>query len=1230
MSIKMRISAFALAAAMLIIAVCTSAFAVSPYFDPPTGGELTEQNVEIEHNAVPSYKYGQADIEGYVVDSVREEEDSDGVKYLEFLNGGRIQVSNIPGYSVAEMADNELSYSFSLRKKPDAPILTADYIALESNNPDGSWGRVDFFDIDKSGNVVHDGRVIDTVTEDKITTVNLVINFADCKIDYYSEDGIKIHSFDFTVPENSGAADGIEWKNLITKYFLWFKTDAVTGGALLIYGITVTEGNVFEVGKSAAAGAARPTPSGSAGEPGSSVSFNANGGTMPENTPESYDSKTGLVLPVPEAPSVSKKSYVFGGWYTSKTFEKGTRIDEIPAGATTSYELYAKWNLVLADADIASAKKTSSAQTLGNVTYKLWASAVPGTDEFGDYIDLTSDYDNNAIINVARDDISGLGAMKTNVVSYQLKFRKPKASSSVWTCNYASFEATASSVPYYLFKIKSDGTVVAMQNEKLVIATITADEVAEINFVLDFDTAAITYYDKAGKIIASFDMISPGGKVSDDPLVWKTEVTKYVLYMNMGGSEGTLRNYGITVQEGNMFDISDEYPQKECGIAYETNGGTLPQGIPEVYDPAQETMLAVPEKENAVFLGWYTTPSFDKGTLVDRIAEGSSGVCTLYARWRHTYVNASAEVIAENEAGSTFKDIGGMTFNTAVTVKTENKIIYTVLPKGLINKSTGTYSGDEFELTSREIFDERLYLTELPESALAITDENGNITAYTLTAGESNTDAIKCKTASGELSYFADLGDGNTELTTGSYTLQFSLRAGAGMNFDCDIVNVKYQTDGREEILEKPLLGVIMKSGIPYIHMAEHSSDDDFILRADVSTEISVRFWIERNEKTQLDELNFRISVNNTYHSAGAEYGGEEVSSYRILGIGAAFDGSAVWDEPLMTVGRVKAQSGDGYETDTASFTGFELGSDAVVYRYEANAPKEIITGDDIVNIAGFVKLEGYSTTLGANLGMNFYAKIPAEVKKAVITTAGATKTINISELSADIYGRYKFTVELSSIQTREDVNIRFFSEADTEIAVIAGNSGYKTGGCTASVYEYAQQLTADGSQSEAVRNVAKALIDYAAYAENYFDKDGGFDITSAFPNADTRTVESLDPDSVKGTVSGASQKLGEVRLILDSATKIRINLSAAALVESDNANVKYIAEGNKFYIDICDIDAKNLKTVYTFTVDGKEVKINVLGVAAAVVANAELYGDDFVNLMKALYLYSKACDELA
>jgi hypothetical protein len=143
-----------------------------------------------------------------------------------------------------------------LKKKAGAPVLASSQITLESNySADGAsdvWGVLDLLKIDESGNVISgiDGTtVIAQITEDAVTDVNFVIDFESGEIVFYSSEGEITHRFAFSAPENSGAESTLEWQKLLKRYMLYFRANSSSqdpSSALLIYGLTVAQGNIFE------------------------------------------------------------------------------------------------------------------------------------------------------------------------------------------------------------------------------------------------------------------------------------------------------------------------------------------------------------------------------------------------------------------------------------------------------------------------------------------------------------------------------------------------------------------------------------------------------------------------------------------------------------------------------------------------------------------------------------------------------------------------------------------------------------------------------------------------------------------------------------------------------------------------------------------------------------------------------------------------------------------------
>ncbi len=98
-----------------------------------------------------------------------------------------------------------------------------------------------------------------------------------------------------------------------------------------------------------------------------SITYVVNGGVRPSSLVNYYEEGVGRVLGEP-----TYEGREFLGWYTTETFEEGTRITEIPATATENYILFAKWS------------DPTEEVIIHNITYVLYGENVmQGTFEEG-------------------------------------------------------------------------------------------------------------------------------------------------------------------------------------------------------------------------------------------------------------------------------------------------------------------------------------------------------------------------------------------------------------------------------------------------------------------------------------------------------------------------------------------------------------------------------------------------------------------------------------------------------------------------------------------------------------------------------------------------------------------------------------------------------------------------------------------------------------------------------
>ena len=100
------------------------------------------------------------------------------------------------------------------------------------------------------------------------------------------------------------------------------------------------------------------------------VTYNLNGGTNNGgNTADFTVEDADIELKAP-----TKDGYTFGGWYTTKDFKEGTKVDKIAAGTPEALELYAKWEKK--EASKVTISKSSMTMKAGE-TKKLAAKVEP-------------------------------------------------------------------------------------------------------------------------------------------------------------------------------------------------------------------------------------------------------------------------------------------------------------------------------------------------------------------------------------------------------------------------------------------------------------------------------------------------------------------------------------------------------------------------------------------------------------------------------------------------------------------------------------------------------------------------------------------------------------------------------------------------------------------------------------------------------------------------------------
>jgi hypothetical protein len=132
-------------------------------------------------------------------------------------------------------------------------------------------------------------------------------------LEAYDDDGELIAEVPMPdVPAETGAATHIEWKKCFRSYLFYMRKNGGRG-SIRIYDLRMEEGNPFL----ANAKPASKTP----------IKYHTDGGSLAEDAPKEYDPTVDTELPIP-----SKNGFAFGGWYTTPTFDEGTKTSHAPPG----------------------------------------------------------------------------------------------------------------------------------------------------------------------------------------------------------------------------------------------------------------------------------------------------------------------------------------------------------------------------------------------------------------------------------------------------------------------------------------------------------------------------------------------------------------------------------------------------------------------------------------------------------------------------------------------------------------------------------------------------------------------------------------------------------------------------------------------------------------------------------------------------------------------------------
>ncbi len=596
--------------------------------------------------------------------------DENGINYLEWLKGSQDPAIWMTGSDLSTIGSDDKCVSFTFKlslNEGSSPMYPNLRLIAKKDINGASIGSTTtyLFSTYTTGNVISNaGSSLGTLTEDSVLTLRIVVDFKNGELRYYDDEFNIISAETFSPPASTLATNTEEFSKCLTDYVFYFyggTANSITDAALRIYGIRVQEGDEF-------AGLAVPQTEG--------IKYNGNGVKIPADFSKDFN-EDGSATPLPDFNDFATDGFLFDGWYTSETFEEGTKTTHVPAGYEGLYEVWAKWKRVFVDEDYSDVDidHTESNKNHNELAYN-------GAGKFGSHYKTETASDGTKYLVftpgsqdpliIATDTANNVSTMYESTISYTFTFGK-NGSATIPTFEFrligkhtVNGETGKGDSSIYLGIINANGEFV-LGSSNIVLASI-GDDPTTVRIVLDFENGTISAYDEWGNIIASVDMPAiPEYSGATTYSEWKSCFQSYILYMRRTGGNAdkvneSLRIYGIRIEEGDAFKLaSDEDPLDPNSIVYETNGGTLPVDAPTEYDTQEGTPLPTNvTKIGYVFAGWYTDKNLTNP--IEYIPAGTSDSVKVYAKWLYAFASEDFESDTEWSASNN-ASYNGINFN---------------------------------------------------------------------------------------------------------------------------------------------------------------------------------------------------------------------------------------------------------------------------------------------------------------------------------------------------------------------------------------------------------------------------------------------------------------------------------------------------------------------------------------------------------------------------------------
>jgi len=210
--------------------------------------------------------------------------------------------------------------------------------------------------------------------------------------------------------------------------------------------------------------------------------------------------------------------------------------------------------------------------------------------------------------------------------------------------------------------------------------------------------------------------------------------------------------------------------------------------------------------------------------------------------------------------------------------------------------------------------------------------------------------------------------------------------------------------------------------------------------------------------------------------------------------------------------------------------------------------------------------------------------------------------------------------------QSTETITINVYP---TEADAIAGTNAIGEP-IEYSVYTYCRQII-EGTYEDDVKDLARATLDYAAAAQNYFDYNKTNMATKDAEGDYYSDIAGVDLDGVAG-VSSLATGIQSFTVVVKS--DLEINLLSRTPINVESASIdttgtsRFAAEnttnGDWYVVHISGIEPANMDNTFTVVTDKGNI---VMSANAIMKLMANSTDTNLVTLAKAMYLYGAAAD---